>query len=331
MAVNRRTWIVSIGIGAIYGLLLRIVGHLAIHVPNGAWEMSVAFILIGPFAIGFIAVALYSKPEKGFRISWLAAIFWPWPAVILACLATLLFNLEGWICIVFFLPAGLVMSSLGGIAALLVTRRSASRIRNTTVAIALLPLVLAFPEGRIPESNQVRTVDTQIVIHASQQTVWRNIKSVPAIAPEELPWSWARVIGFPRPIEATLSKESVGGIRQASFAGGVVFTETIFDWQPPSEIAFTIRPNTDSIPATTMDEHVKVGGRYFDVLTGRYQVTPQPDGSMLLRLTSQERLSTHINAYAGFWTDAVMWDIQKSILKVIKDRCEQNEKASLVR
>jgi hypothetical protein len=331
VAVNRRTWIVSLAIGTIYGLALRFLGQISLPAPNAVWEMTLAFMFIGPFAIGFIAIALYSKPEGRLKISWPAAIFWPWPAIVLACLATVIFDLEGWICVVLFLPAGLVMSSLGGITALLIKRRSASRIRTTTIAIAVLPIVLAFPEARIPESNQLRTVDTQIVIHAPQETVWRNIKSVPAIAPEELQWSWARAIGFPRPIEATLSKESVGGVRQASFAGGVVFTETIFDWQPPSEIAFTIRPNTDSIPATTMDEHVKVGGRYFDVLTGRYQVTPQTDGSMLLRLTSQERLSTHFNAYAGFWTDAVMWDIQKSILKVIKDRCEQNEKASLVR
>jgi hypothetical protein len=223
------------------------------------------------------------------------------------------------------------MSSLGGITAFLVKRHSASKIRNTSVAIALLPIILGFPEGRVSESNQVRTVETQILIHAPQEIVWRSIKSVPAIAPEELQWSWTRAIGFPRPIEATLTKEAIGGIREASFAGGVVFTETIFDWQPPNEIAFTIRPNSDSIPPTTMDEHVKVGGRYFDVLTGKYQLTPQPDGSTLLKLTSQERLSTHFNAYAGFWTDAVMWDIQRSILKVIKNRCERSGNARLVR
>jgi len=71
-----------------------------------------------------------------------------------------------------------------------------------------------------------------------------------------------------------------------------------------------------------MDDHVNVGGRYFDVLTGRYQVVPQPDGSTLLKLISQERLSTHFNTYAGFWTDAVMSDIQRGILAVIKKRCE---------
>ena len=75
-----------------------------------------------------------------------------------------------------------------------------------------------------------------------------------------------------------------------------------------------------------MDEHVKVGGKYFDVLTGRYEILPQSDGRVRLRLTSQERLSTHFNMYAGFWTDAVMRDIQNSILVVIKNRCERQAK-----
>jgi len=235
---------------------------------------------------------------------------------------TALFNLEGSLCIVFFLPVGFLLSSLGGIAAKLVQKHLSRKLGSTALVVGLLPLLLSIPESRVPESNEVRTVTTQIVIHAGPNTVWQNIKSVPPIGPAELPWSWTRTIGFPRPIEATLSKEGVGGVRQASFAGGVVFAETIFEWQPPNEIAFTICPNTESIPPTTMDEHVKVGGRYFDVLTGRYQVLPEPDGSTLLKLTSQERLSTHFNTYAGFWTDAVMSDIQRSILAVIKKRCE---------
>lgn len=43
---------------------------------------------------------------------------------------------------------------------------------------------------------------------------------------------------------------------------------------------------------------------------------------MLLRLTSHERLSTHVNPYAGVWTDAVMGEIQRQILEVIRNRAE---------
>ena len=84
---------------------------------------------------------------------------------------------------------------------------------------------------------------------------------------------------------------------------------------------FSIRANTDSIPPTTLDEHVKIGGAFFDVLDGEYSLEPRPDG-VLLHLRSHERLSTHLNPYAEQWTDAVMRSIQSEILAVIKRRCE---------
>jgi hypothetical protein len=93
------------------------------------------------------------------------------------------------------------------------------------------------------------------------------------------------------------------------------------EWQPGQDLRFSIRANTDQIPATTLDEHVTIGGAYFDVLDGEYRLEPRPDG-VLLHLTSRERLSTHVNAYAGAWTDGVMRGIQEQILEVIRTRCE---------
>jgi hypothetical protein len=41
-----------------------------------------------------------------------------------------------------------------------------------------------------------------------------------------------------------------------------------------------------------------------------------------LRLVSRHRLSTDFNWYARLWSDAVMRDVQKSILQVVRKRCE---------
>jgi len=151
--------------------------------------------------------------------------------------------------------------------------------------------------------------------------VWNNIKSVSAIQPTELPDSWVSRLGFPKPIAATLSHEGVGGVRQASFTGGLVFTETVNRWDPEQDLRFSIRANTDSIPKSTLDEHVTIGGAFFDVLSGEYRLEQRPDG-ILLHLSSRERLSTHFNPYAGVWTDAVMRAIQEQILVVERNRCE---------
>ena len=50
--------------------------------------------------------------------------------------------------------------------------------------------------------------------------------------------TWAQRIGFPRPIEATLSYEGVGGVRHASFERGLMFVETVTDWEPEHRLAF---------------------------------------------------------------------------------------------
>ncbi len=76
------------------------------------------------------------------------------------------------------------------------------------------------------------------------------------------------------------------------------------------------------MPPTTLDEHVKPGGRYFDVVEGEYRLEQAPEGDTLLHLSSRERVSTHFNPYVGFWTDAVMRSLQDSILQVIRHRAE---------
>jgi hypothetical protein len=46
------------------------------------------------------------------------------------------------------------------------------------------------------------------------------------------------------------------------------------------------------------------------------------DGVVRLHLSSDHRLSTDFNWYARLWTDAIMRDIQTTILQVIRSRCE---------
>lgn len=133
----------------------------------------------------------------------------------------------------------------------------------------------------------------------------------------------------PRSNRATLSYEGIGGVRHASFAKGVLFIETIDVWEPKDRLGFTIAAQTDKIPATTLDEHVTVGGQYFDVLRGEYRLEPLTADVTRLHLSSRHRVSTDFNWYAHIWTDAVMSDLQKRILHVVQQRCQaQSDKLS---
>jgi len=320
-ATSLRTLIEGVVLGALYGLFLRgsIFLEKFVHIGNLPGVMSIGFLFFGPFALGFIVVRRANS--GGFVPVWYW-IFAPWLATVLMLAGTALLLWEGAICIVMAAPIALVSASIGGLAAGLLGRHEKPSPR-ITACVALLPLLISGAESGIAAPNQTRTVASEIRIHATPGTVWTNIERVPAIAPSELRENWVQRIGFPRPIEATLSHEGVGGIRHATFERGVLFIETINAWEPEHLLAFSIHADTAHIPSTTLDEHVTIGGRYFDVLDGEYQIAPVGNGDVVLHLTSHERLTTDFNGYAGLWTDAVMRSIQTNILQVIKKRCER--------
>ncbi len=282
--------------------------------------MTIGFLALVPLCMGYVAVDNYLRKAPIESVRWFNWIALPWFSVLITVAVSLIVKWEGYICLVFAAPIMLVSSTIGGLIARMTWRGSKQRATGTLSAVAF-PLVFILLEAQVPSTLEVRTVETDVLIHAPASVVWDNIKSVREIDPSELPRSWATRIGFPKPVAATLSHEGVGGVRQASFTGGLVFTESVNRWEPGSDLRFSIHANTESLPKSTLDEHVAVGGAFFDVLDGEYRLELRP-GGILLRLTSHERLSTHFNPYAGAWTDAVMRSIQGQILQVIRKRCE---------
>jgi hypothetical protein len=159
-------------------------------------------------------------------------------------------------------------------------------------------------------------------VAAPAHVVWPLVASVDSIRPDEQRPALFTAMGFPRPVSAVIDRHGIGGVREARFTGGLVFTETITEWEQGRRLRFTIRPNTHEIPATTLDQHVTIGGPYFDVLTGTYELVPLANGGVRIVLGSEHRVSTPFNPYARLWTDAVMRSIQANILAVIKARAE---------
>jgi hypothetical protein len=317
-----RSLLSGVILGVIYGVTLRVLvipGRWGFHSQAATYVMTIAFLFFGPMVIGFITI---NEAEARARTSVPAWIVDPWIPMLLTCVITILFKIEGWICFVMALPITLVGASIGGVIAGILARRQRIANRSTLACIAILPLLLAMVESQRTATNCIRTVQSDIRIHASAATVWQNVQQVPTIQPTELRPTWAHGIGFPRPVAAILSHPGVGGVRTASFEHGLTFFETVTIWQPEHQLAFTIKADTAHIPPTTLDEHVTIGGRYFDVLDGEYRIEPLPNGDVLLHLTSHQRLSTDFNGYAGFWSDAVMQNLQTSILEVIQHRCE---------
>jgi hypothetical protein len=315
---NRNLLILGAVIGVVYGLAVRLVSHFFPDFSPSS-VMTVGFICFHPFALGFIAVFL---AETGKRQRIWAWLYLSWIPLAGTLLGVWLLFLEGLICILMFIPLGMLLSAMGGVAGGLAGRSLRSwRSRSASLAcVMVLPFLVAPWEKQVLWEENFRQVENTIDIHAPADVIWRNIERVPAIRGEELPASWSHRIGFPDPVEATLSYEGVGGVRNATFAGGVLFLEIVDVWEPRQRLAFSIHAET--VPSATLDEHVRIGGPFFDVLRGEYRLEPLGNGMVRLHLSSRQRLSTDFNWYAHLWTDAVMSDLQQRILRVIRHRCE---------
>ena len=314
----------GIAVGAAYGLFIR--GGAQLFPGSKIFGvMSFGFLFVLPFAVGFASVYVIERRQPESVLVWLLVSN---AAVLLGIFGTMLVLWEGLICALMFAPIGLIAGMIGALIAGFWVRGHRRKTSAFPLAcVMVLPLLITPWEDRVLASRELRTVENTVEVGAPPSVVWQNIERVPRIGSQELRPSWSHTIGFPNPVEATLSNEGIGGVRHATFEGGVLFVETIDTWEPQSRLGFSIRAQTDQIPPTTLDEHVTVGGKFFDVLHGEYVLEPLANGSTRLHLLSRHRVSTDFNWYAHLWTDAVMSDLQKRILVVVKNRSESAAQA----
>jgi hypothetical protein len=310
-------------LGASYGLAARwLVQDHAPHSNAVAYTftgVSIAFLFLVPYALGVLTAAL---APSNLRLPWVYWPLMPLVSVVLMLAAASALALEGAICILMASPILCVMGVLGGVTVGIVTsvrRRGAPRA--LVASCLVLPFAFGPIEARVAPADDLRTVTTIVDIDASPESVWRNVVRVPTIRDEEQTTSVFQRVGIPRPLEATLSGEGVGALREARFAHGIVFHERVTEWQPGRLLGFTITAEAGSISDDVLDAHVRVGGPHFDVVYGRFTLEPQGRGTRL-HLASRHHLRTHLNLYAHLWTDAVMRDIQSNICKVIRRRSE---------
>ncbi len=309
----------SISLGIIYGLFARFLFGLG--ALSELFEiMSLSFIFFIPVVVGFITVFILSGK---YDISISGWIFQPWSTSLLTIASSLVLAWEGIICAVVWVPIFLIMSSIGGIIAGIFQKFRLSQKSKTFVltSFIIFPFLISPLEQQIEPLEKNSIAKTQILINANAQSIWKHIKEVPKISEDELENSFSYQLGFPKPVEAKLIGEGVGSIREAIFKGDVLFIEEVTEWIPYKKISFSITPAPD-IPPTTFDQHVVVGGKYFDVLQGTYELERISESKFILHLSSEHKLSTRFNWYTQIWTNFFMNDIQNNILKVVKKRAE---------
>jgi hypothetical protein len=280
--------------------------------------MTVTFLFCLPTIVG--ALTIYFSPfEKVKNYSY--RIFVPWIPIFLFLIITLALSIEGWACWIMVLPLFLIAASVGGLIGAWFKLRK--KDGNVYVSVlTLLPFLLAPAESLLKIIPGTYEAYTCIDIYAPGEKIWSNVTRVRTIKETQDKGWLTKRLGFPRPVKAELNYEGVGAYREAIFTNGLVFHETVSVYTGKQKMVFSIRANPYEIPSTTMDEHVVIGGKYFDVLNGTYELQRINDSTYRLHLYSHFKLSTSFNFYASWWARWIMQDIQNNILQVEKQRAE---------
>jgi hypothetical protein len=145
--------LVGAGIGLLYGISIRLAAAYPKSIFGTSFSaMSVAFLFFVPFAMGF-ATSFWL--ERGRRVHFSYWLLAPLPPMAIAGFAMLLLNIEGVICIFFYLPIGAVLGAIGGLIGG-ATARGLSNIRGQAVFACVMVLPLAVGFGRAGAASRIR-------------------------------------------------------------------------------------------------------------------------------------------------------------------------------
>jgi len=307
--------------GAAIALVLRIVFSGG---PGQRFSpMLGSFVYFVPALCGAVTVYMAERTE---RRSWGYYLWAPWVATALFVGGTLAVFIEGLICAIVIVPLFAVMGSIGGLAMGIVCRIT-NWPKQAIYSFAVLPLVFGAIEPQLPNPDRLSNTSRTLFIAAPAERVWHELNAARDIRPAEAGDAWAYRIGVPMPESGVTVDTPEGRVRQVQWQKNVHFEEVITEWEPNRLLKWRFRFSPDSFPAGALDDHVMIGGQYFDLRDATYTLTPR-DGGTELRVAVSWRMSTSFNWYADRVMHLLLADASENILRFYKARAEASAGAA---
>jgi hypothetical protein len=303
--------------GAFAGLVLRLIYWGS---PGDVFAaMMGSFIYGAPLLVGVVTVYLAERIEPR---SWVYHLFAPMLATALFVTGTLLLLVEGWICAILIIPLFAVFGGFAGLLMGLICRLTRWPRRSIVSSFALLPLLGGAFENDLPAPDSERVQQREVFIAADPAQVWRQLADVRDIRPDEVDSAWMYRIGVPLPSAG--AGEFAGGehLRHVTMGKGIHFDQVATEWRENESVTWRYRFAPDSFPPRALDDHVRIGGQYFDLGDSTYTLIAR-DGGTLLSLRMRYRVSTHFNWYAGRVADFLVGDFGDVILRFYAERAEK--------
>lgn len=302
-------------VGVTLGLVLRLVF-------SGRWgdaygTMMVSFLFLAPLAIGVLTVYVAERRKRRSIGYYIGA---PVIANVLFVAGTILINLEGFICALLIVPVFSIVGAVGGLIMGGISRWT-HWPKQTMYAFVALPLLLGAFEQRLPVHDRVAVVERTMEIGAPAAEVWRQIHHADAIRASEVDSAWMYRIGVPTPQAGVTTRTAHGLVRKITMGKGIHFDQRITDWEPNRHVRFEYDFAPDSFPPRALDDHVKIGGHYFDLVDTSYELEPRGDDTQLT-IRMRYRVSTQFNWYAEPLARWLVGDFEETILGFYKRRSE---------
>ena len=279
--------------------------------------LTTAFLIFLPFSFGALVEYLTTLNRPHFIAKVLLQQLWVLLAIIVVGGVILR---EGVICLIMAAPIFFACSTLGAFAMRALCRRLWKPYKKI-YSIALLPLLGLF---LLPDLSQYHNGMTkqEIVVNAPIETVFASINNIQQIQPNEIKYSPIFTMGFPKPISGMTEQTDDGLMRQIYWQRDIHFQEKITQSNAPTQLAWTYVFTPQSFPKGSLDDHLKIGGQYFNLLTTDYQLEAVSPTQTRMTLSIDYRLSTEVNWYADLWTRYVLNEFSDVVLNIYKRRLE---------
>ena len=314
---KRSHWWWPLVAGILYGIAIRLVFSGEAGGPYNA--MMSSFTLLVPVLVGAVTIMV---AELTSRRSW-SYYFWTAAgANVLFVIGTLALTIEGLICCILAVPLFAVLGGIGGLLAGVLCRQK-QWPRHSVLGLSILPLTLGALEQHVPLPNTVLTAEESRTVSAPPGEVWEHLLFAKSIQPDEMHAAWMYRIGVPLPRSATSEGRDHQLVRHITMGKDIHFDQVSTIWESGRRVLWTYRFTKDSFPPHALDDHVRIGGRYFDVIDTEYVIKEVPNGCVL-RVVMHYRVSTNFNWYVRPIAYFLVVNFEKTALAFYAHRAEAN-------
>lgn len=310
LPLNLKSAMLAVGLGV--ALTMSMVATSVFVLGEYGWSLFVAT----PFVVG--AVAGFMTNRDGRKGAW-ETIGVCLLTVALSATATMLFALEGVICLVLAVPPAVVAVSAGGLVGRAVAlSRLDSRARSVGLLVLLLPFLAGFET--LHQDEPLFEVVSVVEIDASPEEVWPHVVNFTELDP---PPEWVQSTGIAYPIRARLEGEGVGAVRHCEFSTGA-FVEPITAWEPGVRLAFDVE--SQPVPMQEWSPYHAIHPPHLDGYLrskrGEFRFIRLPDGRTRLEGRTWYEVDMAPQFYWSVVVDSLIHRIHMAVLTHVKDEVE---------